>query len=563
MWEFHGLPYQRPDTGSLRAAYEAGVERLRGAQTYAEARGAFLALDKMFADLGSAETIASIRNTMDTRDAFYKAEMDFFNEEMAKLTPVIKKAMEALLASPFRKDFEAEFGPELFVKEALNIRTKSEAIVPDLIEESELCVLYRDKAAGCQVSFMGETVNFYGLLKHMESPDRAVRRAAFAEWASLYEGISADLDGIFDRLAAVRVRMAEKLGFANYTELAYANMGRASYGAAEVAAFRAQVRDVIVPAVARYRARQAERIGVDKLRWYDENYMYPDGNADPKGGEAELKAAAARMYKELSPETDAFYRFMLEHNLFDLTTRPGKHLGGYCTALPDLKAPFIFSNFNGTAADVGVLTHEAGHAFAAYTAMRTQPISAYLHAGAEVAEIHSMTMEHFTYPWLNLLYGEENVQKAKYAHLCDALCAIPYLVAVDDFQHRVYANPGQTAADRRKLWKEVEQTYMPWRDYDGNAFLAGGGFWMQKQHIFLYPFYYIDYALAQTCAFEFYGRMKEDRDAAWADYLRLCGAGGSLGYFDLLKLANLSSPFAEGTVRRAVAHVIEELDVHV
>ena len=110
------------------------------------------------------------------------------------------------------------------------------------------------------------------------------------------------------------------------------------------------------------------------------------------------------------------------------------------------------------------------------------------------------------------------------------------------------------------MWRELEREYMPWRDYDGNEFLEGGGFWMQKQHIFLYPFYYIEYALAQICAFQFYLRMLDDQPAAWADYLRLCRAGGSRGYFELLKIGNLENPFAEGTVEKAVSAVARELD---
>ena len=157
-------------------------------------------------------------------------------------------------------------------------------------------------------------------------------------------------------------------------------------------------------------------------------------------------------------------------------------------------------------------------------------------------------------------FGEENVAKAKYAHLSGALSTIPYLVSVDEFQHRVYAKPDMTAKERRAVWREIEQVYMPWRDYDGVPFLEEGGFWMQKQHIFLYPFYYVDYALAQVCAFAFYGRMKQDRKSAWDAYLALCRAGGSKGYFELLALAGLDVPFAEGSVERAVCHVIDELN---
>ncbi|MDR0898166.1 MAG: M3 family oligoendopeptidase [Oscillospiraceae bacterium] len=560
MWKFSELPYRRPDMEAIRASLESAVAAFEAATSFEAAKAAHLRTIEIGEAFSTLLEIAEVRNTMDTRDAFYAAEMEFLHAETARLMPLQKRLTDALLASPFGADFDNAYGKELLRKEEIARKTQSEAIVEDLIEESELEEVYKTTAASCETVFRGETCNFYGLLKWMENPNRAVRKAAFEAWAGLYEGIADKLDEVYDKLIAVRLRIAKKLNLESYTEVAYANMGRADYGPSEVAAFRAQVRDEIVPAVARYRKAQAERIGVDKLRYYDEGYMFPEGNADPVGGEAELKAIAQDMYRSLSPETGEFFDFMMDHDLFDLTTRPGKHLGGYCTMIAGRKAPFIFSNFNGTAADVGVLTHEAGHAFAGYCASRTQTLPDYYHSTSEIAEIHSMTMEHFAYPWMGDFYGEANAKKAQYIHLCDALSAIPYLVSVDEFQHRVFENPEMSAKERRTLWRAIENTYMPWRDYDGNAFLEEGGFWMQKQHIFLYPFYYIDYSLAQVCAFQLYGRMKENRAAAWGDYLKLCRAGGSQSYFELLALANLQSPFAPGAVAQAIAPVIEELD---
>jgi M3 family oligoendopeptidase len=264
------------------------------------------------------------------------------------------------------------------------------------------------------------------------------------------------------------------------------------------------------------------------------------------------------MYREMSPETGEFFDFMTEYQLFDLETKPGKRMGGYMTSLPAYQAPFIFSNFNGTEADVDVLTHEAGHAFQGYMAMRSIPVAALRGSTSEINEVHSMSMEHFAYPWMESFFGDK-AEKYITAHLFGALCTIPYLVCVDEFQHAVYADPGMTPADWRKTWREIEKKYMPWRDYDGNGFLEGGGFWMQKQHIFLYPFYYIEYALAQICAFQYYGLMKENRKAAWEDYLRLCRAGGTKGYFELLETGNLLNPFRDGTVEKSTAHVIEEI----
>ena len=166
-------------------------------------------------------------------------------------------------------------------------------------------------------------------------------------------------------------------------------------------------------------------------------------------------------------------------------------------------------------------------------------------------------MELWTYPWMEKFFGDRAEQYRK-EHLADALMKIPYMVCVDEFQHKVFENPEMTAIERRAVWSSLEKIYMPWRDYDGNEFLEGGGFWMQKQHIF-YPFYYVDYAMAQMGAFEFYTKMKEDRKAAWADYYKLCAAGGSMGYFDLLKYSGLHKVLDDGSVKIIMKGVFEEL----
>ena len=341
--------------------------------------------------------------------------------------------------------------------------------------------------------------------------------------------------------------MAKKLGFDSYIDYVYPLRGRYDYTAKEAAAFREAVRKYITPVCDRMYREQAERLGVDKLHLYDEQLVFPDGNALPIGTPEELVEKARRMYSDLSPETKEFFDFMAEHELFDLVTRENKHLGGYCTWLTDEKAPFIFSNFNGTSADVNVLTHEAGHAFEFYYAVRRLPLAELSGSTSEINEIHSMTMAHFAYPYMESFFGDK-ADKYRFAHFTEALKTIPYLVSVDEFQHRVFEHPEAEPADWRRFWREIERKYMPWRDYDGNEFLESGGYWMQKQHIFLYPFYYIDYALAQMGAFSLFRRQVESGDA-WEHYLTLCSIGGMYGYFETLGRAEIPVPLNEEVVK--------------
>ena len=558
MIDFREMPYQRQDMDALRKCYEQTIETLSGAGSYPEARAAFFALQEESKKAATMLTLCSVRNTIDTTDEYYDGEMKWQRQQNASLIPLRKRYQEALAKCAFRADFEKEFGPQLFRLIDAALKTTDEVIVQDSIREGDLRQAYQKDSAMAATEFRGERCNFYGLLKHMESTDRAERREAFQAWAKLYAEISPKLDEQYDELVRLRVGMAHKLGFDSYTDLAYLDRRRFDYTQEDAARFRAQIKEVITPAVAEIREKQRKRLGVDKLRYYDEALIFPEGNADPIGTMEELVLKAQHMYREMSPETGEFFDFMVKYHLFDLETRPGKRMGGYMTRFPGYQAPFIFSNFNGTSADVDVLTHEAGHAFQGYLAMRSIPISMLSGSTSEINEIHSMTMEHFAYPWMGSFFGERSEQYLT-AHLIGALAVIPYMACVDEFQHRVYAEPDMTAKDRRRVWREIERNYMPWRDYDGEPFLEEGGFWMQKQHIFLYPFYYIDYALAQMCAFQYYGRMKTDREGAWQDYLRLCRAGGTKGYFELLEVGNLMNPFHEGTVEKSVRHVIDEL----
>ena len=558
MVDFREMPYVRPDMEALKAVYQSAAEKLRAAKDYAEARAAFFALQDAEEESGTMMSLCHVRASIDTGDAYYEAEQKWLREQNAALIPLRKAYRQALADCPLRGDFDAEFGPQLMKLVDAGLKTTDERIIQETIREGELTTAYEKDSAMATTEFRGEKCNFYGLLKHMESTDRAERREAYHAWAKLYEEISPKLDAEFDELVQLRDGMAHKLGFDSYTDLAYLSRRRFDYTQADAAEFRRQVKEIITPAVAELREKQRKRLGLDRLCYYDEALKFPEGNANPIGDMETLVKKAQAMYREMSPETGEFFDFMAKYHLFDLETRPGKRMGGYMTSFPAYRAPFIFSNFNGTSADVDVLTHEAGHAFQGYLAMRSIPVRMLCGSTAEINEVHSMSMEHFAYPWMESFFGE-NSEKYLTNHLLDALAVIPYMVCVDEFQHRVYADPQMDAKGRRKVWREIEKTYMPWRDYDGEPFLEEGGFWMQKQHIFLYPFYYIEYALAQMCAFQFYGRMKRDRAAAWQDYLRLCRAGGTKGYFDLLKVGNLLNPFRPGTVEASVGHVIEEL----
>lgn len=560
MEKFSEIKYVRPDMEKVMADVRACIDALKTADSFDAFRTAYMAYVQTDIEVSTARSIAHVRNTVNMLDPYYEEEMAYFHKWLPKYDLLVKEMGTVILNSPYKKDMEEEFGAILIQNMEVSQLLSSEAVLDDMVEESRLANLYSKTVAAATVDFRGEACTTSRLTKYMQSTDRAERKEAFEAWASLFESIAPKIDEIYDGLVSLRSGMAKKLGFDSFIPLGYYKRRRYDYTSEDLKVFRKQVRELIVPACEKLYDRQRKTLGIDRLYYYDESISSPKGNPCPIGGKDYLVGKAQEMYRELSPESGEFFDFMVKYELFDLEAKQGKRVGGYCTSLPLYHAPFIFANFNGTKGDVNVLTHEAGHAFAGYTASKFQKLPELCHSTSEINEIHSMGMELWTYPWMESFFGDRADQYRK-DHLADALMKIPYMVCVDEFQHRVYENPAMSAMDRRAVWKELEQIYMPWRDYDGNGFLEMGGFWMQKQHIFLYPFYYVDYAMAQIGAFEFYTKMKADRKAAWADYYRLCQAGGSMGYFKLLEYSGLHNLLKDGSVKEALQAVFEELEV--
>ena len=557
--KFSEMPYARPDLDAVKQQFADLLARFKAAATYAEAHAVFLEEEKLNKHVDTLAQLASVRNTIDTRDKFYDEEMNFWNEATPQLQECQNAWSRAMLDSPFRADFTAEYGDLMFVNAEIADKAFSPDILDEMAQENKLTTEYGKLIASAQIPFEGGVYTLSQLSPFKNDPDDARRLAAWKAEGAWYKEHGAEFDGLYDQLVHLRDTMGKKLGYEGYTTLGYYRMGRNCYTKADVEKFRAAVVKYIVPLADSIYREQAGRLGKQyPMNAADNALMFRSGNPRPAGDADAILKQGKKFYEELSPETGVFFNKMLDDQLMDVLSTPGKAGGGYCTGLGDYEMPFIFANFNGTQHDVEVVTHEAGHAFAAYMNRDRIPYS-YVWPSMEACEVHSMSMEFFTYPWMDKFFGDR-ADEYRYAHLCDALAVIPYMACVDEFQHEVYKNPKMTAKERRGVWRSIEKKYMPWRNYDGNAFLENGGFWMQKQHIFLYPFYYIDYALAQICTFFFYDEMKKDRESAWARYLKLCKAGGTLGYFDLLHYVGIPVPFEDGAVEKAVRGVIEEIE---
>lgn len=329
-----------------------------------------------------------------------------------------------------------------------------------MIEENRLVSQYSQLMAGMEFPFRGENLPRPMLMKYAKSPDRATRKEAYEVLGKTLKAHSDQLDGIFDQLVHVRDRMAKKMGYQNFVELGYYRMGRLCYGPEEVKQFRENVRRDVVPVVARLRKEIGKKLGVDTLMLYDYDLIFPQGDPAPKGGKEAIFAAAKRMYHDMSRETGEFIDFMLATEAFDVDARKNKWGGGYCTSFMAYHQPFILANFNGTAGDVDVVTHEAGHAFADYTTANNRYVVELGVGGMETAETHSMSMEFFAWPYMAQFFGED-AGRYEFMHLLDALSFLPYGTIVDDFQRQVYENPDWTPPSARRLGGSWRQSSVP------------------------------------------------------------------------------------------------------
>lgn len=545
--KFNEYPYKRPDFEQYKGIITGLMEEFTSAK---DVQTQIETLKKINEEKGHLETMAvlsSIRHSIDTTDEFYEEENNYWDEYAPLFGELDNKVARALISSPYLDELKKVFPKQLFTLIEMQMKVFDPKIIEDLQKENQLVSKYEKLIASAQIEFDGKTYTLPQLTPLTQSKDRKVRERALNAKLGFFAEHEATIDQIYDDMVKVRTTMAHKLGFENYVEMAYYRMNRSDYNKHDVANYRKQVLENIVPINNQLYKDQAKRLRLDTLRFFDEKYVFDSGNPTPKGDPEWIINHGKKMYEELSKETHEFFTYMTEHGLLDLVAKKGKRGGGYCTFLFDYKSPFIFSNFNGTSGDVDVLTHEAGHAFQSYCS-RNIEVPELLFPTMESAEIHSMSMEFFTEKWMDRFF-EEDAEKYHYMHLTDAFKFIPYGITVDAFQHIVYENPDFTPAQRKEAWRNLEKQYLPHKNYEGNDFLERGGWWFQQSHIFSSPFYYIDYTLAQVCALQFFVKMNEDYEAAWADYLRLCKLGGTKSFLGLVEEANLTSPFIDGSIK--------------
>ncbi|MDO5522158.1 MAG: M3 family oligoendopeptidase [bacterium] len=556
--KFKDMPYQRLEYDKVKQEFDKILAEFKAAKSGEQQFEVHKKKYQLFDDIMTTITLCEIRNSIDTTDPFYEDEKAYCDEIQPLIENMQHDYEKALEESKFRDYLEEKIGKVAFKNIEIGQKAFDEKLIPLMQEENTLVTEYNKLIASAKIEWDGETLNLSLLRKYLTNADREIRRKAYQKYSAFFEKNGAALDEIYDKLVKNRTSQAKLMGYDNFVELGYYRVNRNCYDANMVNTFRSQIKEYFVPLAEKVHERRRARLGVDQLSFIDRDVYFKNGNPEPTGTPEQIMEAGTTMYHELSEETKEFIDFMTENELFDVLGRKTKQAGGYMTFLPKYDAPFIFANFNGTCDDVNVITHECGHAFQGYLTAK-DPIKEHLDLTMETAEIHSMSMEFFARPWLHLFFGERTEEFLE-MQLEDAIVFIPYGCMVDEYQHIVYEHPELSPKERNAAWRKLEKTYMPHLRYEESPYLETGTYWQKQQHIYNDPFYYIDYCIAQICAFQYKVKMDEDYKKAWESYLSLCRASASDFFVNLIKDAGLENPFEDGCIKKLVEKLEGQLN---
>ena len=560
--KFNEMTYIRPDIDALLARCRELAAKAAAAPDGDALVRLYYEQSEAFAEYNTVANLANIHYTCDTRDAYWKAEQDFFDANGPAVTNASVEISRAFLANPHVDALTEKFGTTCVAGMKNAVLSMDDRTVELQQQFNALVSRYQQIYGGALVELDGKQLTIPQLGPYKEDLDPAVRRAAYEAEAGYFDAHRAELDELYGQIVQNLNAQARVMGYHDYSELSYVRMNRIGYGPEEIRKFRDQVANDVVPQLQKVMALRAKRTGIAHPAFTDLPILFRDGNPKPIPGYKARMDAARTMYHELSPETAEFIDFMQDNELFDVESRPGKMSGGYMTSLPSYKAPFIFANWNDTSGDVDVLTHECGHAFEGYVAERDPAIPADLECpGMESAEIHSMAMEFLTAPWHHLLFGRDT-DKYALLHAEDSFVFLAYGCEVDEFQHIMYQNPDLTPDERNAEWLKLEKKYRPWIDFDNLPFYGRGAGWQRQLHIYECPFYYIDYCLSTMAALQFFLLSLTDHKDAWARYLRLVRRAGTASYTELLETAGLKVPFEEGSIKGIAQQMTDWLENH-
>ena len=555
MLNFEEIVIQNPSFDIITSEYEGLQSSLRKVNDSDSRIALVEKWDQLCRRLYTWYYFVELKFKQDPSNEECKANLQYRDELWPKVTELEIAMKRQLLQAPFRIDIEARFNKHITAIWDADTLVYEPIIKDDLIYESNLKAQYTELRATAKLEFRGRTYSFSEIGKYCEDKDRNVRyESQKIKWDWVNEN-GDKFDSIFDALVKQRTEIAQKLGYTNYIDFSYKKWKRIGYDQTHVEKYRKEVLKYVVPLNRILHEKQRQRLGLEKLYAYDAPLFSLKGNPEPQGDHHFIIARANEMFDALGTEMSDFFQLMKNCRLFDLKAQAHPE----CFYLPSYEVPYIFANFNGTMHDIEAFIHEMGHAFQYYCS-RKKSLLDYQSPTWDSCEIHAMSLEFLTYPFMEKFFGDQGAQQYRQIHLTKALQLLPYSVAIDHFQHLIYANPTASPSDRHAIWKKMENLYLPDWDWGDLKYGAKGGRWQLTPHIYQTPMFYIDYSLAQCCALQFWLKSEESFKETMDSYIRLCKRGGEVSFQDLINSADLNNPFKEGSLTDVVKRAHQYLD---
>ncbi len=553
MTTFNEYPYKRIDFDDLSKRFIYHTNKLAKAGSFSSAYYELVETDYLQKVFITYAGISEVGYTNNSYDELYAEEEKFFNKIKPRFDLLVQKRDDVLLGSPFKEEFKKLIGEEFFASASLKKRTVSESVLELMEADNKLSQEYSDIRSRLSIKDDGQVLTMPEINKKTQSEDRNVRKKYDTLLQKMMMKASKDYDRIYHEMVKIRTKIAEKTGFESYTDYCFHKHGRTSYGRKELEIFADNVEKYIVPVALRMFEEQEKRLG-HEIKNYDESTLFTDRKVRIKKDPLE---SFTKIFSKLSPETKVFFDELMEKEFFNIELRKGKTNGAYSLYIPLCNMPYIFQTYNETEGAVQTFAHECGHGLHAYM-HRGDVIHGVSIETADISETHSMSMEYFVWQDIEEIITE-NVEVYKYRQLRDSLAFIPYGTAVDMFQTRVYDNPDMTPDERRKLWQELEKRFLPWKNYEKDLFYWQGRRWQNQMHVMKWPFYYIDYVLAQVCALQYFLLNEEDHEKAWNSYIKFIKDSGKYSFVDSIKKAGLSSPFDDNLLEE----ISEKIDAYI
>lgn len=502
-----------------------------------------------------------IRMSCDTSNETFSSDYNFFISEIQpRISPESHKLDLKLLSSPFLNDVEDKRLEIVIRQIRKRVEIFREENIPLIAELQQKEQEFSAITAAMTVVIDGNELTLQQAGNYLEQGNRIKREEVYRKILERRLKDNEQLDNLFDELVKLRHRIALNSGFENFRDYMFASLGRFDYSPEDCYRFHEAVASEIVPVVDEISEQHRKELGIEELKpWDIQAEAEGTDPLRPFRDASELMARTIDCFYEINPFLGDCMKAMQDARRIDLESRKGKAPGGYNYPLYESGMPFIFMNSTNTLRDLVTIVHEGGHAVHSIVDKPLELVD-YKNLPSEVAELASMSMELLSMEhWEHFFPSAADLRRARKKHLQDILKGLPWIAAVDAFQHWIYLNPSHTALERRNAWTEVYNRFggnvVNWTGLEN----ARDNLWQRQLHIYEVPFYYIEYGFAQLGALAVWRNYRFNPEKALKSYLDALKLGYTASIGEIYSVAGIRFEFSAAYVSELCEFVRSEL----